>query len=93
MSLITSVAPSPFSVRTIIHGAQQAGFNEFTEYDFGITKNKQVYGRAKPPAYNLTNIVAPIAIMVNSYKHQQLTSFFLMICMTFILHFRYIGGP
>lgn len=64
MSLITSVAPSPFSVRLAIHGLQAIGSGEFNEYDFGITKNREIYGRPHPPKYNLTNVQTPVSIMV-----------------------------
>ncbi|ODN01617.1 Lipase 3 [Orchesella cincta] len=64
MPRITMVAPSTFSVKSAIHGLQQVGTGGFHEYDYGISRNKLIYGRTRPPDYNLTNVRVPVALMV-----------------------------
>ncbi|CAL8123999.1 unnamed protein product [Orchesella dallaii] len=66
MPLITMVAPNTFSVKVAIHGWQMVGSGRFHEYDYGITKNKVIYGTAHPPDYNLTNVRVPVSIMVGA---------------------------
>ncbi|CAL8123995.1 unnamed protein product [Orchesella dallaii] len=66
LSLITMVTPNAFSARILIHDWQMIGSGGFHEYDYGITKNKVIYGRAQPPEYNLTNVRVPVSIMVGA---------------------------
>ncbi|CAL8098424.1 unnamed protein product [Orchesella dallaii] len=64
MPLITMVAPNPSSVKKSVFALQQMGWGEFRQYDYGGTKNQEIYGCAKPPKYNLTNVRVPISIMI-----------------------------
>lgn len=48
----------------MLHYLQELGSGRFSEYDYGLEKNLQVYGRKTPPDYNLTNIIAPMSVLV-----------------------------
>ncbi|CAL8111270.1 unnamed protein product [Orchesella dallaii] len=63
LALVTQVSPTPISSKLLLHYIQELGSGRFCEYDYGSEKNLKVYGTTKPPDYNLTNVVAPIAIM------------------------------
>jgi len=64
MQVITSVFPSPNSMKMFLHIMQLIATAKFTEYDYGTARNMKVYNRANPPDYNLTNIRVPISIIV-----------------------------
>ncbi|ODM90296.1 Lipase 3 [Orchesella cincta] len=64
LPLITMVAPSSSSVKKGIWAIQQMGWGEFSQYDYGISRNREVYGCDKPPRYNLTNVHVPILIII-----------------------------
>lgn len=34
----------------------------FAQYDYGPERNKEIYGSEKPPQYNLSKILAPVAV-------------------------------
>lgn len=36
--------------------------DDFRMYDYGGTRNLGLYGKLKPPTYNLKNIIAPVAL-------------------------------
>lgn len=61
---ITKISPSSSSMKTFFHEMQLMGSFRFCEYDNGPDRNLVVYGREDPPDYNLTNVRAPIALMV-----------------------------
>ncbi|ODN01621.1 Lipase 3 [Orchesella cincta] len=61
---ITKVSPSSSSMKAFLHELQLMGTNRFCEYDYGSAENMVVYGREHPPDYNLTNIRAPISLIV-----------------------------
>lgn len=44
-----------------IHYGQFVKYKHFGQYDHGKKKNLEIYGTEKPPEYNLTNVVVPIA--------------------------------
>ncbi|XP_044748342.1 lipase 3-like [Coccinella septempunctata] len=58
-----SNSPSGFSVKDGFHYLQQfKNGGRFRQYDYGVLKNKIKYGQSTPPEYNLTNVVAPVAL-------------------------------
>lgn len=59
--------PSGTSLRTLDHYGQTIKGGEMRRYDFGKTKNQQIYGQAAPPIIDLTNIKkVPIAMFVGT---------------------------
>ncbi|XP_052125206.1 lipase 1-like [Frankliniella occidentalis] len=67
LELMVSHFPAGASNRQVLHYAQSimAGGN-FQKYDFGPSKNKQVYGTKNPPGYNLRNISSPMYVYYSS---------------------------
>lgn len=64
MPVITSVFPSPNSMKMFLHIMQLIATGRFCEYDYGVSRNMKAYNRANPPDYNLTNVRVPISIIV-----------------------------
>ncbi|XP_071571688.1 lysosomal acid lipase/cholesteryl ester hydrolase [Temnothorax nylanderi] len=62
MSEIVSYNPAGTSTKTLVHLAQEHNSGKFCQYDYGITKNLQIYNAAEPPSYNLANITTPFAL-------------------------------
>lgn len=52
---------SGVSFKLLIHDEQLIVNKCFCKYDYGKGKNKKLYGSEKPPSYNLTKVVAPVA--------------------------------
>ncbi|KAL1513435.1 hypothetical protein ABEB36_002846 [Hypothenemus hampei] len=50
------------SVRQMTHLLDHINKGEFRKYDYGIERNRVIYGRKFPPLYNLTLCSAPTAI-------------------------------
>ena len=48
--------PAGTSVKNILHMAQLINSGEFCRYDYGSSKNTDLYGSEKPPNYALENI-------------------------------------
>ncbi|CAL8124021.1 unnamed protein product [Orchesella dallaii] len=63
---ITKVSPSSSSMKAFLHELQLMGTSRFCEYDYGSDENMIKYGRQHPPDYNLTNVRAPISLIVGS---------------------------
>ncbi|XP_058794567.1 lipase 3-like isoform X2 [Phymastichus coffea] len=59
---ILSYYPAGASTRTLIHFSQNMQTGQFQMYDGGYINNFMVYGSQRPPLYNLSNIVAPVAL-------------------------------
>lgn len=55
------------SFEQIIHFGQIARYGRFCQYDYGNKKNLQHYGSEKPPNYDLTKVVVPIAYYYGKY--------------------------
>lgn len=53
--------PAGSSVRCLVHYAQGVNSGKFRKYDFGRTKNIEVYGTPDPPEYRVDRITAPVA--------------------------------
>ncbi|KAF2294619.1 hypothetical protein GH714_013782 [Hevea brasiliensis] len=48
--------PHPSSAKNLRHLFQMIRQGTFSQYDYGIFKNLKLYGRVKPPAFDLTQI-------------------------------------
>ncbi|KYN50345.1 Gastric triacylglycerol lipase, partial [Cyphomyrmex costatus] len=57
-----SHSPAGTSIKTVIHLNQEVNSGKFCKYDYGRTKNLQIYNTPKPPDYNLANITTPFAL-------------------------------
>ena len=55
------------SLKLANHVLQLWGSKGFHEYDYGRSKNFQIYHQAKPPSYNLTKATIPIALFVGNW--------------------------
>lgn len=52
-----------------MHLVQEINSGHFRQYDYGIARNMQVYGRPKPPDYDLTKVTVPISIIHGELDH------------------------
>lgn len=80
LHVITKVSPSSSSVKAFLHQMQLMGTGRFCEFDYGSKKNMEIYGREHPPDYNLTNVRAPIALIVGEndlLAHKEVRRIFL----------------
>ena len=53
---------SLFASRPLVHYAQLYVSHNFEAYDFGAEENLIRYGQTTPPEYDLSQILAPVAI-------------------------------
>ncbi|XP_034952336.1 lipase 3-like [Chelonus insularis] len=60
---ILSYVPAGASVQTVEHYGQNMKFKSFTQYDYGYPLNFKIYGKKKPPIYDVKKITAKIAIL------------------------------
>lgn len=60
----TKVAHSPVGLgwRCLVHYGQIIHHKAFQRYDFGKTKNNELYGQDTPPEYDLSKIAVPMAL-------------------------------
>ncbi|XP_072396620.1 lipase 3-like [Diabrotica undecimpunctata] len=66
-SVIYAHYPAGAATRQILHYTQEVVSGHFRKYDFGKTKNKQLYnGSEVPPNYDLFKITAPIHLIYSS---------------------------
>ncbi|KYN08589.1 PREDICTED: lipase 3-like [Cyphomyrmex costatus] len=63
MPSILSNYPAGTSTKTLVHFAQGHNSGKFRQYDYGCTKNLQIYNTPEPPDYNLANITTPFAMV------------------------------
>ncbi|XP_037042421.1 lipase 3-like [Bradysia coprophila] len=54
--------PAGASANQLIHYGQGVRSRRFRQYDWGMVSNLWTYGSINPPAYNLRNIRAPVAL-------------------------------
>ncbi|XP_053598432.1 uncharacterized protein LOC103570049 [Microplitis demolitor] len=59
---LTYYYPAGTSTKTVYHYCQSAISGDFRQFDYE-ENNIYFYGQVKPPAYNVSNIVAPIVII------------------------------
>ncbi|XP_014208906.1 lipase 3-like [Copidosoma floridanum] len=55
--------PAGTSAQSVLHYLQNIESGNFVMYDFGEKENSLKYGQPEPPAYDLSNIVAPVALI------------------------------
>ncbi|XP_039753387.1 lipase 1-like [Pararge aegeria] len=56
--------PSSGSLKNFLHLAQLHNRRTFAHYDYGLLRNKAVYGSSVPPEYELNKVTMPVAIIV-----------------------------
>ena len=61
LPVYTTHAPSGTSVKNLIHFAQLAVNGKFQEFDY-FGNNMRHYNQSQPPAYNVGNMKAPVAL-------------------------------
>lgn len=59
---LTAHYPAGTSVKEMNHFEQLFLNGGFTDYDYGTKKNKERYGQATPPAFNLSGLEIPTAL-------------------------------
>lgn len=62
--MLLTLLPQPTSWKTWFHYGQMCKLNgRFTQYDYGITKNFELYNSSSPPQYPISDIQTPIYII------------------------------
>lgn len=61
--IIIEQHPAGVSKKTLRHFNQVALSGSFAQFDYGVEKNKFIYGTSEPPAYNLSKVTAKMALM------------------------------
>lgn len=54
--------PSGASVKQVIHYLQEVASGYFRQFDYGKDINLEIYQSEEPPSYDLSNIIAPVAL-------------------------------
>ncbi|XP_075550501.1 lysosomal acid lipase/cholesteryl ester hydrolase-like [Dermacentor variabilis] len=54
--------PAGTSTKNVIHFGQLVGSKRPQKFDYGSSKNLQVYGQRKPPEYNLSRVTTDVGI-------------------------------
>lgn len=62
MPVVAGHNPAGASTNNFIHYGQLVRNGLFQQYDHGIIGNRNRYGSIHPPAYNLSNVRAPVAL-------------------------------
>merc|ERR1711879_41838 len=62
-----SETPSGTSVRNMVHWGQGYRDGKFQKYDWGRKGNEIEYGQKDPPAYDLSKVTTPIALLSGSH--------------------------
>lgn len=62
MPVILNHTPAGTSSKTMVHYAQEIESGYFRQYDYGETRNMEVYNHFEPPNYNLSKITIPIVL-------------------------------
>lgn len=60
--VIAGHTPAGTSTDNLVHYGQLMRSGEFCRYDHGRLSNRAKYGSWSPPAYNLNNVVSPVAL-------------------------------
>ncbi|KAJ8952377.1 hypothetical protein NQ318_014468 [Aromia moschata] len=61
-SKIFKTLPAGASVFQLTHYLQEIVSGHFRQYDYGVTKNMEIYNATEPPDYNLAAVTAPLAL-------------------------------
>lgn len=62
LPVIMGHTPAGASTDQMIHYGQSIRSSRFRQFDHGAISNMLTYGRLTPPAYNLGNVRAPVAL-------------------------------
>lgn len=53
------------SWKSIEHFLQNMQDDQFRQFDYGKKKNLEVYGQARAPVYNISNIKIPVGVILS----------------------------
>lgn len=62
IGVIFSHLPSGTSLKNVVHFGQLVRCRHFRKFNYGVLKNRRIYGQRNPPDYDLTRVTAPVAI-------------------------------
>lgn len=62
LPVFVSHTPAGTSVKNLVHFAQLVGEKRFQKFDYGRSKNIEIYGQETPPEYNVSRITAPVGL-------------------------------
>lgn len=62
MPILLSNYPAGSSTKQFLHYAQGIQSNKFRQFNLGRTKNLAKFGTPEPPDYNLSRVIAPVAL-------------------------------
>lgn len=62
LPVFVSHTPAGTSVKNMVHFAQLVREKRFQKYDYGRSKNIEVYGQETPPEYNVSRVTAPVGL-------------------------------
>lgn len=60
---ILNHAPAGTSIKSLVHYSQEISSGYFRQYDYGGTKNIEIYNSTEPPRYSLSKISIPITLI------------------------------
>lgn len=60
--MLTNYIPDTTSTMVLMHYAQWIQSGHFQQYDYGKTKNLEIYNQTTPPDYDITKINIPNVI-------------------------------
>ncbi|XP_057340665.1 lipase 1-like [Microplitis mediator] len=60
---VLSNFPAGTSTKNLIHFAQGTETNRFAQFDYGEKKNLEIYNSSLPPAYDLSKVTSPVALI------------------------------
>lgn len=64
MALVAKHFPAGASIYQALHYAQLVRSGGFRKYNYGLLENLELYGKTSASSYDLTNVKAPIYLMV-----------------------------
>ncbi|XP_077533938.1 gastric triacylglycerol lipase-like [Haemaphysalis longicornis] len=62
MGVVASHLPSGTSLKNVVHYGQLLRCKRFRKFNYGLFKNKRIYGQWTPPDYDVSRVTAPVAI-------------------------------
>lgn len=66
LPVIMGHSPAGSSVKQFLHYAQGLVSKDFRRYDFGYSKNMDVYGSRVPPSYDMSKVTAPVSLFYST---------------------------
>ncbi|CAH2056966.1 unnamed protein product, partial [Iphiclides podalirius] len=61
--------PAGTSVHNLVRYGQSMRSAKFEKFDYGKTKNLEVYGSSRPPEYNLSAVTLPVMVLYGESDH------------------------